>query len=269
MTLHSNNSNNSNKDHRSRREWRASLEVRPRPKGAASKRAVWKGVSAFAAVGVLLSTYLLPAYADVDPAAARTTASSSVTTPQSPGAQSLVVPDELTQEPSPRGQYVVTRTTLAGYQPYEHLANTFVNNPNSVVQWPFAVGVPISSGFGYRSCRGCSSDHQGLDLNPGEGTPIEAIAAGVVTEIGNPDGSFGVYATIDHVIDGQNVSSVYAHMLQGSLALAVGDTVEKGQLVGQVGSTGQSTGAHLHLGIYLNGVTAIDPYTWLKAKVGS
>ncbi len=110
--------------------------------------------------------------------------------------------------------------------------------------------MPISSGFGYRDCYGCSSNHQGLDMNPGEGTPIQSIGDGVVVEVGNPDGTFGVYARIQHEVDGQMFTSLYAHMLEGSLAVQVGDTVTAGTLVGQVGNSGQSTGAHLHFGIY-------------------
>ncbi|OJX78865.1 MAG: hypothetical protein BGO91_12955 [Leifsonia sp. 71-9] len=110
--------------------------------------------------------------------------------------------------------------------------------------------------------------HQGIDMNPGAGTPIQIIADGVVYEIGNPSGELGVYAIIDHVIDGQKVSSLYAHMLQGSLRVQVGDQVKVTDIVGQVGSTGMSTGAHLHFGISLNG-TPIDPFPYMKQKVGS
>ena len=222
-----------------------------------------KATGAFVAIGLLLTTYMLPAYADSLPVA-----DAAPNLPDT-ALQSMSVPEGLAREGASRDQYLVTRTTLAGYQPYEHLADTFANNPTSSLQWPFQVGVPISSWFGFRSCAGCSSDHQGIDFNPGEGTPIQAIADGVVTEVGNPNGSFGVYAMISHQVNGQNVSSLYAHMLQGSLALAVGDTVSKGQLVGQVGSTGQSTGPHLHFGLYLDGATAIDPYPWMKERVGS
>jgi murein DD-endopeptidase MepM/ murein hydrolase activator NlpD len=103
-------------------------------------------------------------------------------------------------------------------------------------------------------------------MDPGAGAPIQAIADGVVREVGNPSGTFGVYAIIDHTIDGQRVSSVYAHMESGSLALAVGQPVTVGQAVGRVGSTGASTGAHLHLEIHLAG-TPVDPYAWLVAHV--
>ncbi|WP_258046279.1 M23 family metallopeptidase [Leifsonia shinshuensis] len=128
--------------------------------------------------------------------------------------------------------------------------------------------MPISDGFGYRvaPCSGCSSYHEGIDMNPGAGSPIQAIADGVVREVGNPSGSLGVYAIIDHQIDGETVSSLYAHMAYGSLALRVGQTVKVRQLVGLVGSTGASTGAHLHLGISVNG-TPVDPFAWLTQKV--
>ena len=105
-------------------------------------------------------------------------------------------------------------------------------------------------------------------MNPGRGTPIQIIADGVVSEVGNPSGELGVYAIIDHVIDGQKVSSLYAHMLTGSLRVNVGDQVRVTDIVGQVGSTGMSTGAHLHFGIQLEGAF-IDPYEYMKENVGS
>ena len=183
-------------------------------------------------------------------------------------AQGFAVSPAVPTETTARDDYLVTRADLGNYQAYAHLADTFTNNPNNPVQWPFTVGVPISSGFGYRSCSGCSTYHQGLDFNPGEGTPIQAIADGTVTEIGGPYGSLGVYAMIEHQIDGQRIVSLYAHMLEGSSPLSVGQQVLVGQLVGQVGNTGQSTGAHLHFGLLVNGTEAIDPYPWLKEHAG-
>jgi len=147
-------------------------------------------------------------------------------------------------------------------------AATFTNDPNSPVQWPFDFGVPITDGFGYRNspCGACSSNHQGLDMAPGAGTPIQAIAAGVVIEVGDSPGGYGVYAIIRHQIDGQTVDSLYAHMQEGSVAVSVGQQVNVRQQVGQVGNTGASTGAHLHLGITVEG-TSVDPYAWLTSKV--
>jgi murein DD-endopeptidase MepM/ murein hydrolase activator NlpD len=106
-------------------------------------------------------------------------------------------------------------------------------------------------------------------MNPGQGTPIGAIADGVVSSVtAHDDGGLGVHVMIDHVVAGENVTSTYGHMLAGSAAVSVGQTVSAGQLIGKVGSTGQSTGPHLHLELHLNGVTAIDPYGWLTEHAG-
>lgn len=132
------------------------------------------------------------------------------------------------------------------------------------IRWPFPTAVPISSGFGDRvaPCRYCSSNHRGLDFTPGNGTPIFAIADGVViqSEFG---GGYGQYAFIEHEINGQTVISVYAHMQRDSSPLQVGDTVSVGDFVGLVGNTGTSTGPHLHLEIRVND-EFVDPFAWLK-----
>ncbi|MEO6116546.1 MAG: M23 family metallopeptidase, partial [Pseudolysinimonas sp.] len=132
-------------------------------------------------------------------------------------------------------------------QPVDPSRDAFAVTSFTTVQWPVDPSSPVASGFGYRvsPCAGCSSFHQGTDFDPGRGTPIAAIADGVVTEVGNPSGGLGVYAIIRHSIDGVTFSSLYGHMQLGSLQLAVGQTVSRGQLVGLVGSTGASTGAHL------------------------
>ncbi|MBX0301431.1 M23 family metallopeptidase [Cryobacterium sp. 1639] len=163
-----------------------------------------------------------------------------------------------------------TEDSLPGV--YSQTANTYTNDLGSAIQWPFLVGVPISTDFGPRipPCDGCSSFHKGLDMNPGVNTPIQAVADGVVREVSSTDKSgLGVYAIIDHMIDGRLVSSLYAHMGEGTLALAVGDPVLVGQLVGNVGNTGQSTGPHLHFEILLDGDIPTDPYAWLTDKVST
>ncbi|MGY6499136.1 MAG: peptidoglycan DD-metalloendopeptidase family protein [Microcella sp.] len=131
------------------------------------------------------------------------------------------------------------------------------------VRWPFSFAAPISSGFGSRAapCWGCSSYHQGLDFVPGYGTPIQAIAGGTVT-LAQQGGGFGNHVHIDHVINGQRVTSVYAHMVWDSSPLSVGDTIEAGDFVGLVGSSGISTAPHLHFELHLDGVP-VDPYAWL------
>ncbi|WP_437384866.1 M23 family metallopeptidase [Plantibacter flavus] len=153
--------------------------------------------------------------------------------------------------------------------PPARTATTFINNAASPVQWPFVTGVPLSDDFGPRAapCGGCSTFHKGLDLTPGEGTQIQAIADGIVRETGSSDSGLGVYAMIDHVVDGERYTSVYAHMRFGSLKLQEGERVGVGQAVGNVGNTGQSTGPHLHLELLRNGTDPIDPFSWLQANV--
>lgn len=131
------------------------------------------------------------------------------------------------------------------------------------VHWPVPVGTRITDTFGPRSCAGCSAFHHGTDFTPGYGSPIEAIADGTVRVAEDGDGSLGVNVIIDHRIDGALVSSLYAHMIHGSLQVAEGDSVTTGQIIGLVGSTGQSTGPHLHFGILLNGTDYVDSLQWL------
>lgn len=151
-------------------------------------------------------------------------------------------------------------------QPIDTTRDSYDVTSYTTVQWPVDPSSPVASGFGWRvaPCAGCSSFHQGTDFDPGRGTPIAAIADGVVTEVGNPSGALGVYAIIRHTINGVTFSSLYGHMELGSLQLSVGQTVTRGQLVGLVGSTGASTGAHLHFGIEDASGTLIDSLRWIR-----
>lgn len=143
---------------------------------------------------------------------------------------------------------------------------SYSTSGSGAVRWPFPAAVPISSGFGERvaPCRYCSSYHQGLDFNPGAGTPIFAIADGVVIKAEH-SGGFGNHAIIEHTINGQRVTSTYAHMTTASSPLVVGQQILVGDFVGTVGSTGTSTGAHLHFEIRIDDI-AIDPFAWLQAN---
>lgn len=141
------------------------------------------------------------------------------------------------------------------------VTGSYTNNPNGAVQWPFP-NAPITSGFGPRG----GSFHYGIDMFPGEGTPIGVIADGVVTFTGTA-GGWGNHVKVAHTVNGQQVESLYAHMQYGSISVANGQKVTAGQFLGAVGATGRAYGAHLHLEIRLNGV-AIDPYAWLKANAG-
>ncbi|HWH98074.1 MAG TPA: M23 family metallopeptidase [Pseudolysinimonas sp.] len=137
----------------------------------------------------------------------------------------------------------------------------------ALVQWPLAADTTISSHFGYRSCEGCSTMHSGIDFTPGAGVAIEAIADGVVVASSVADGSWGVHVTIEHDVDGVIFRSAYAHMQSGSMGLSIGDTVRRGQVIGRVGNTGQSFGAHLHFAIQTADGTFINPLPWMREHV--
>lgn len=178
--------------------------------------------------------------------------------------QAFVAPAEATAAELSRqeGYAAVSVAQMAVDSGIRDTSSLFVNNASSAVQWPFPVGVPVSSGFGMR----WGYMHNGVDFIPGgEGAPIRAIADGVVRVATEAGASYGVHVIIDHVIDGQAVASHYAHMLVGSLKVKPGDVVKVGQVIGNVGNTGHSTGPHLHFEILLNGTTPTEPLSWMEA----
>jgi murein DD-endopeptidase MepM/ murein hydrolase activator NlpD len=101
--------------------------------------------------------------------------------------------------------------------------------------------------------------HTGEDLAAPLGTPVYAVAAGRVVAAGPNDG-YGNQVVIDH---GGGVASAYNHL--SVIAVPVGAQMRAGQLVGQVGSTGMSTGAHLHFEIRLDG-RPVDPVPFMRAR---
>ena len=131
--------------------------------------------------------------------------------------------------------------------------NTGTNNGGSTVNsssWVKPIyGYVLTSPFGNRTSptAGASSYHQGVDLSAPAGTPIYAARSGRVSVAGYGSAA-GYYVTINHM-DG--FSSIYMHMT--NYVVSVGQTVNAGQLIGYVGSTGVSTGNHLHFGIAYNG----------------
>jgi len=116
--------------------------------------------------------------------------------------------------------------------------------------WP--VNGPVTSPFGYRWGR----LHAGIDIGVPYGTPIHAAAAGTVVLAGWT-GGYGNYTCIDH---GGGLATCYAH--QSSFAVSTGAQVSQGQVIGYVGSTGHSFGAHLHFEVRING-NPVDPLGYL------
>jgi murein DD-endopeptidase MepM/ murein hydrolase activator NlpD len=98
--------------------------------------------------------------------------------------------------------------------------------------------------------------HEGIDFGVSSGTPIYAAAAGVVVYCGWMDG-YGNLTVIDH---GGGIATAYGH--QSSIAAGCNQQVAQGQVIGYVGSTGHSTGPHLHFEVRVNG-TPVDPLGYL------
>ncbi len=125
--------------------------------------------------------------------------------------------------------------------------------------WPLPGHTSISSGFGYRSdpFSGQTSYHSGIDLPAPSGTPIVASASGQVAW-SNYSTSAGNWIGIDH---GNGVYTVYMHM--SARLVSAGQTVSQGQTIGLVGTTGSSTGNHLHFSVRLNG-TYVSPLSYVS-----
>lgn len=162
------------------------------------------------------------------------------------------------------GYSATTYAQMAADSGITNPSNFYVNDPTAPIQWPFAVGVPITYGFGMRD----GTMHEGADFVPGEGSPVQSIADGTVRIATEQGGAFGVTVLIDHEIDGQLVSSRYGHMQYGSLQVTQGQHVKVGQFLGRTGNTGRSFGAHTHVEILQNGTTPIDPIVWLRQHTG-
>ncbi|SMH43601.1 Murein DD-endopeptidase MepM and murein hydrolase activator NlpD, contain LysM domain [Rathayibacter oskolensis] len=106
-----------------------------------------------------------------------------------------------------------------------------------------------------------SSYHRGTDIAGGCGNPIFAAHSGTVSYAG-PNGTYGNWVLIDH---GDGISTGYAHIVAGGIYVSVGQRVEAGQQIAAVGSTGASTGCHLHYETRVNGV-AVDAQPFMAAR---
>ena len=154
------------------------------------------------------------------------------------------------------------------YQSPSALRDGFNVSLFSLVQWPVPANTTMTSAYGYRSCDGCSSDHKGIDLTPGLGYPVQAVADGVVITAEEANGGLGVNVVLEHVIDGEVTRTVYGHMEFGSLEVEAGQKVTLGQQIGTVGNTGSSTGPHLHFEVIIDEVQ-INPLPWLIAHANT
>ncbi|MDO4469323.1 MAG: peptidoglycan DD-metalloendopeptidase family protein [Bacillota bacterium] len=132
------------------------------------------------------------------------------------------------------------------------------NSGSPQFTWPCPSSHNVTSPFGDRNSptAGASSNHKGIDIGASSGSPIVAAAAGTVT-VSTYSESAGNYVTIDH---GNGFHTVYMHA--SARYVKVGQKVSAGQQIAAVGSTGYSTGPHLHFGVMKNGVY-VNPMNYL------
>ena len=121
-------------------------------------------------------------------------------------------------------------------------------------------GVRLSSDYGMRThpVLGGRRGHRGVDLAGPTGTPIHATADGIVSRA-DWFSSYGLYVSLEH---GGSLQTRYGHMSR--LNVAAGQRVRKGEIIGYVGSTGRSTGSHLHYEVRIAGA-AVNPVPYLQA----
>ena len=176
-------------------------------------------------------------------------------TPRNKGVGGPYVPVKLNGHGGPFEQQLshvsVSRAQL------DHLSRTLAQVP---YRTPVLGEIELSSGFGVRSdpFLGRPAMHTGLDFRASTGDPVRATANGRVVSAGWA-GGYGRMVEIDH---GNGLSTRYGHMSR--INVKVGEQIHIGQVVGEVGSTGRSTGPHLHYETRIDG-EAVDPQRFLRA----
>jgi len=207
------------------------------------------------------------------------------TGPNYPSPRGLLdIPGWQQMDPGEAAQAVEVSAYPDRYRNYEPVAESILaaltssngpglgaGGPGSVssrVVFPLPEGTWVpSSPFGMRvhPITGERKLHTGTDLAAPDGTPILAAAAGTVT-VAQFSGGYGGLIVIEHTIDGHTVATAYAHMWQSGIHVRAGDRVSAGQHIGDVGSSGMSTGAHLHFEVRPGGTNgeAVDAAAWLN-----
>lgn len=124
--------------------------------------------------------------------------------------------------------------------------------------WTKPTSGRYSSGFGWRThpITGKKKQHRGIDLSAPIGTPVVAAGDGVVSYAGQMSG-FGNVIMITHSVNGDILTTVYGHL--SSISTSSGSHVSKGQYIGAVGTTGFSTGPHLHFEVHVGNFSAAGP----------
>ena len=146
---------------------------------------------------------------------------------------------------------------------YASLSTTDVSytyTGSGIFGWPLSIQGRVSSNFGYRihPISGVRRLHAGVDIAAPGGTPILAAESGTVIRVQYLSTGYGQNVIIAH---GSNLVTLYGHM--SSINVVAGQTVSRGQVIGGVGSTGASTGNHLHFEVRVNG-SPVSPWGYIS-----
>lgn len=247
------------------------------------KRGPVRNAATLVIVGGLVITFAIPAYAaiQVQPSEASVTlqqvaeddaqslviASDTTTATLDRQSYSATTPEEIEKKKAEEAAAAAARAAAAAAVSAASAIDVSMVSPGSgAVRWPvtdFHIG---DWGLnGYRTA--ARPTHNGVDMLNGAGTPIYAASDGVVRIAQDGYYTYGNAVVIDSVINGQVVSTLYAHMIWGSRLVEVGQTVSAGQMIGQMGMTGYATTPHLHFEVKING-GYVDPWAWLQANAG-
>lgn len=139
-------------------------------------------------------------------------------------------------------------------------APPFIDWNGTGFTWPLPGYTRLSSDYGYRTLNGIYNFHKGIDIPAPQGTPIYATTSGVIST--KVHSSYGIAVKIS--VDA-NMVNIYGHMIARANGIVDGVTVQAGQLIGYVGSTGQSTGNHLHFEVRINNEPT-DPKPYFQRK---
>ena len=136
---------------------------------------------------------------------------------------------------------------------------------NTDLRMPFDREWPLTDGFAYRT-EPVEQFHDAQDIAAADGTPVQAIGAGVVVEAGYATDGCGFSVKLQHLVNDETLTSRYCHMQVASHDLKIGDTIAIGEQIGRVGNTGMSFGSHLHLALRRSG-TPIDPLPYIEKQI--
>lgn len=159
-------------------------------------------------------------------------------------------------------EYDTSKGTLLGYPMY---LKVDTENPKYFIT---PTQGRFTSGYGWRDIGAGPEFHYGIDIANGNGTPIYSAAKGVVIHVGEMS-SYGQLVKVKHFINGTTYTTVYAHL--SAYAVQLGDEVEQGELIALMGTTGRSTGPHLHFEVQLgtghNSQNPLNPVDWINKPI--